>query len=139
MTEFQNLPSRIQDAVESQLTDNEHVRLCLLGRAGLLSPDFVIITSNRVLVLEERRMGTLNASYANIRCNLPFPEMRGIRLERHLKHRILGQACLAIEIDRNTYFIKNVNHREAKRAFQLISSQLEESSTVHPFKETQHD
>ena len=126
MTEFQNLPSRIQDAVQSQLTDDEYVRLCLLGRAGLLSPDFVIITSNRVLVLEERRMGgTLNASYANIRCNLPFPEMRGIKIDRHLKHRILGQACLAIEIDRNTYFIKNVSHREAKRAFQLISAQLE--------------
>ncbi len=121
MAEFQSLPSRIQDAAQSQFARNEQVRLCILGRSNLLSPDFVIITSNRVLVLDERSMGNLNASYANIRFNLPFPQITAIKLERRLKHLIFGQAYLEIEMGRNRYIVNNLNYGEAKRAMMLIS------------------
>jgi hypothetical protein len=124
MAEFQNLPSRVQDAVQSQLAENEQIQLCILGRADFLSPDFVIITSDRVMVVDERSMGSLNLSYANIRCNLRFPQIKNIKLERHLTHWIFGQACLEIEIARNRYLINNLNYRDARRALKLITSQI---------------
>ena len=91
MAEFQSLPSRIQDAAQSQFARNEQVRLCIL------------------------------ASYANIRFNLPFPQITAIKLERRLKHLIFGQAYLEIEMGRNRYIVNNLNYGEAKRAMMLIS------------------
>jgi hypothetical protein len=44
MAEFQRLPSRIQESVQSQLAADEQVQLCLLGRSEFLTIDFVIIT-----------------------------------------------------------------------------------------------
>ena len=126
MAEFQRLPSRIRDTVTSQLGVNEQIELCLLGRSNFLSPDFVIITSHRLLVLEERNMGSLGASYTNIRCNLLFSEISAIKLDRRWKHRLLRQTC--VEIDKcngDRYLINRVSLREAKLALELISSQIE--------------
>ncbi len=125
MAEFQHLPSRIRDAVGSQLGANEGVQLCLLGRSNFLSPDFVIITSRRLLVLEERSMGSLGASYTNIRCNLLFSEISAVKLSRQWKHRLLRQAC--VEIDKRNsdrYLVNRVSYREAKLALELISLQI---------------
>ena len=125
MAKFQHLPSRIRDAVGSQLGANEGVQLCLLGRSDFLSPDFVIITSRRLLVLEERSMGSLGASYTNIRCNLLFSEISAVKLSRRWKHRLLRQAC--VEIDKRNsdrYLINRVSYREAKLALELISLQI---------------
>ena len=125
MAEFQRLPSRIRDTVTSQLGANEQIELCLLGRSNFLSPDFVIITSHRLLVLEERNMGSLGAAYTNIRCNLLFSEISAVKLDRRWKHRLLRQAC--IEIDKRNgdrYLINRVSHREAKLALELISLQI---------------
>ena len=124
MAEFQNLPSRIQNTAQSQLTSNEHIKLCMLGRSELLSPDFVFVTSHRVLVLDERRMGSLEVSYVNIRCNLPFIDIKQVELTRQLKHWMFGQACLELEMGRNRYLINNLSYREAKRALEFICSQL---------------
>lgn len=125
MAEFQRLPSRIRDAVISQLGANEQIELCLLGRSNFLSPDFVVITSHRLLVLEERSMGSLGASYTNIRCNLQFSEISAVKLSREWKHRLLRQAC--VEIDKRNsdrYLINRVSLREAKLAQELISIQI---------------
>jgi hypothetical protein len=125
MAEFQHLPSRIRDTVGSQLGANEGVQLCLLGRSNFLSPDFVIITSRRLLVLEERSMGSLGASYTNIRCNLLFSEISAVKLSRQWKHRLLRQAC--VEIDKRNsdrYLVNRVSYREAKLALELISLQI---------------
>ena len=126
MAEFQRLPSRIRESVQSQLTPNEEVQLCLLGRSEFLTIDFVIITLHRVLVLDERSIGNfISASYANIRCNLPFSQIVAVKLDRCWKHRVFGQACLEIDkFNGDKYLINNVSHRDAKRALELISSQI---------------
>ena len=122
MAEFHRLPFRIQETTQAQLSADEQIRLCTLGRSSLLNPDFVVITSDRVLVLEERQMGSMSASYINIRCNLPFSQITAIELNQSLKHRIFGQAALEITVNGDKYLIDNISYRDAKRAMTLISS-----------------
>ena len=122
MADFHRLPSRIQEATQAELSADEQVRLCTLGRSNLLNPDFVVITSDRVLVLEERRMGSLSASYINIRCNLSFTQITGVKLDQSLKHRIFGQAALEITVNGDKHLINNISYRDAKHAMALISS-----------------
>ena len=122
MADFHRLPYRIQEATQAELSADEQVRLCTLGRSNLLNPDFVVITSDRVLVLEERRMGSLSASYINIRCNLSFTQITGVKLDQSLKHRIFGQAALEITVNGDKHLINNISYRDAKHAMALISS-----------------
>ena len=122
MADFHRLPFRIQEATQAQLSADEQVRLCTLGRSSLLNPDFVVITSDRVLVLEERQMGSLSASYVNIRCNLLFAQITEVKLDQRLKHRIFGQAALEITVNGDKYLINNISYRDAKHAMALISS-----------------
>ncbi len=122
MAEFHRLPFRIQETTQAQLSADEQIRLCTLGRSSLLNPDFVVITSDRVLVLEERQMGSMSASYINIRCNLLFAQITAIKLNQSLKHRIFGQAALEITVNGDKYLIDNISYRDAKRAMTLIPS-----------------
>ena len=124
MAEFANTPPRIQKIVLTHICKDEDVHLCILGRSNLLRPDFVFITSRRVLVLDERYIGSLAVSYANIRCNLLFTEIRGVKLVRHLKHRLLHQAKLEISVVRNVHWIDNISFRAAQRAYASITEQL---------------
>ncbi len=122
MADFHRLPFRIQETTQAQLSAEEPIRLCTLGRSRLLTPDFVVITSERVLVLEERQMGSLSASYINIRCNLSFSQITAVKLEQSLKHRIFGQAALEITVNGDKHLINNIGYRDAKRAMMLISA-----------------
>ena len=123
-TEFANMPPRIQKIVQAHICADEHIRLCLLGRSNLLRPDYVFITSRRVLVLDERYIGSFTVSYANVRCNLLFTEIRGVKLIRDFKHRLLRQAKLEISIVRNVHWIDNINVRSAQCAYACIAEQL---------------
>ena len=125
-TEFANMPPRIQKIVQAHIDEDEHVYLCALGRSNLLRPDYVFITSRRVLVLDERYMGSLAVSYANVRCNLLFTEISSVKLVRYLKHRLLRQAKLEISVVRNVHWIDNINFRSARRAYACIAAQLNE-------------
>ncbi len=122
MAEFHRLPFRIQETTQAQLCADEQVRLCMLGRSSLLNPDFIVITSDRVLVLEERQMGSLSASYINVKCNLSLSQITAVKLDQSLKHRLFGQAALEITVNGNKYLINNISYRDAKRAMTLISS-----------------
>lgn len=122
MADFHRLPFRIQEATQAELSADEQVRLCTLGRSSLLNPDFVVITSDRVLVLEERQMGSMSTSYINIRCNLSLSQITGIKLDQSLKHRIFGQAALEITVNGDKHLINNISYRDAKRAIALMSS-----------------
>ena len=124
MAAFENLPLRIQRIAKAELQPNERICLCVLGRSTLLHPDFVLITSQRVLVLDERYMGNLAVSYANIRFNVPFTEIITVKLARVFKHRLFGQARLEIDVKRNVYWIDNLSYREARRAHKLIAEQI---------------
>jgi hypothetical protein len=124
MAEFANMPPRIQKIVQAHICEDEHIHLCVLGRSSLLRPDFVFITSRRVLVLDERYIGNLAVSYANVRCNLLFTEISGVKLVRHLKHRLLRQAKLEISVVRNVHWIDNINFRSARCVYTCITKQL---------------
>ena len=124
MADFANMPPRIQKIVQAQICEDEHIRLCVLGRSNLLRPDYVFITSRRVLVLDERYIGSFTVSYANVRCNLLFTEIRGVKLIRDFKHRLLRQARLEISIVRNVHWIDNINVRSAQCAYACIAEQL---------------
>ena len=124
MAEFANMPPRIQKIVQAHIGEDEQIYLCVLGRSSLLRPDFVFITSRRVLVLDERYIGSLAVSYANVRCNLLFTEICGVKLIRHLKHRLLRQAKLEISVVRNVHWIDNISFRSARRAYVCITEQL---------------
>ena len=122
MADFHRLPFRIQETTQDHLEADEQIRLCTLGRSSLLNPDFVVITSDRVLVLEERQMGSLSASYINIRCNLSFSQITEVKLDQSLKHRLFGQAALEITVTGHKHLINNISHRDAKHVMALISS-----------------
>lgn len=122
MADFHRLPFRIQETTQAHLGADEQIRLCTLGRSSLLNPDFIVITSDRVLVLEERQMGSLSTSYINIRCNLSFSQITAVKLDQSFKHRIFGQAALEITVNGDKYLINNISYRDAKRAMTLISS-----------------
>ena len=127
MAEFANMPPRIQKIVRAHICEDEHVSLCILGRSNLLRPDFVFITTHRVLVLDERYMGSLAVSYANLRCNVLFTEIRDVRLVRHFKHRLLCQARLEISVVRNVHWIDNISFRSAQCAYACIAKQIAKS------------
>lgn len=122
MADFHRLPFRIQETTQDQLGADEQVMLCTLGRSSLLNPDFVVITSDRVLVLEERQMGSMSASYINIRCNLSLAQITGVKLDQSFRHRIFGQAALEITVNGDKHLIDNISYRDAKYAIALISS-----------------
>ena len=124
MAEFVNMPPRIQKIVRTHIDEDEEVCLCVLGRSSLLRPDFVFITTRRVLVLDERYIGSLAVSYANIRCNLLFTEIQDVKLVRQLRHRLLSQARLEISVIRNVHWIDNINFRSARCAYACITEQL---------------
>ena len=131
MAELANMPLRIQKIVQAHIGEDEHVYLCVLGRSSLLRPDYVFITSRRVLVLDERYIGSLAVSYANVRCNLLFTEISGVQLVRHLKHRFFRQAKLEISVVRNVHWIDNINFRAAQCAYACITEQLSEVRSHH--------
>ncbi len=124
MAEFENMPPRIQKIVETHLCEGERVALCVLGRSSLLRPDFVFITTRRVLVLDDRYMGSLTVSYVNVRCNVLFTEIRDVTLVRHFKHRLLSQAKLEISVVRNVHWIDNISFRSARSAYTYIAEHL---------------
>ncbi len=122
MAEFENLPERVQKLINTELISDERFCFCTLGRSTLLSPDFVVLTTHRLLVVDERQIGILSISYANIRCNVLFTEIKAVRLVFDLRHRLLGQACLEIEVARQLYLLDNLNVREAKRVQAFIAA-----------------
>ena len=124
MAEFANMPPRIQKTVKAHICEDEEVCLCLLGRSSVLRLDFVFITTRRMLVLDERYIGSLAVSYANIRCNLLFTEIRDVKLVRQFRHRLLSQARLEISVLRNVHWIDNINFRSARRAYIYITDQI---------------
>ena len=124
MAEFAQMPPRIQKTVYAHIHEDENVYISILGRSSMLRPDFVFVTTRRVLVLDERYIGSLAVSYANIRCNLLFSEIHEVRLVRQFKHRLLRQARLEISVVRNVHWIDNINFRSARCAYMYITEQI---------------
>ncbi len=124
MANFENLPTQIKKIAAPILQQHENIHQCFLAGSSLISLDYVWITSKRVIVFDEKFMGHLAITSANISCNVLFEDIRTVTLVRCLKHRLLGQARIEIHAKRYIYGIDNMNYNEAKLAHQLITEHI---------------
>lgn len=121
MAEFNYFPEPIRNtAIENMLPD-EKVKMCFIAGTSLSSSkDYVIITSQRVLVLDERTIGYLGKYYVNVKENVPIGQIKSIDITRGFMNRLLGQASMGLQIDRYKYLINNGNFGDIKKAEKLI-------------------
>jgi len=121
MAEFQHLPEHIRNAVLENISPDEKVRMCLVaGLSMFSSKDYVVITSKRVLVIDERVLGYLGKSYVNIKENVPIEQVISIEIIRSFTSKLLGQASMGLQVDRYKYLINNGSLSEIKKAAKLI-------------------
>ena len=122
MAVFERLPVQIRRAVRERMSQDEQVKMCFLAGSSMLSSkDYVVITSRRVLVIDERTIGCLGRSYVNIRDNVPIAEVTSIDVTRTFINKILGQANMGLQIDRYKYLINNGGKKEIAAAAELIA------------------
>jgi hypothetical protein len=126
MAQFELLPEEIQKSVKAHLLAGENVKMCFLAGSVFLGPEYVVITSKRIIVLNVRSIGTLSQSYVNVRCDIPFAKITKINTNRSFKNKLLGQTNISIRVNGYEHFINNTNKREASRAVELLFSLLSE-------------
>lgn len=124
MAQFNLLPTNIQEAVKAHLISDEEIKMCFLAGSVFLGPEYVVITSKRILVMNVRNIGSLSKSYVNVRCDVPFANITKINTNRSFKNKLLGQTNISIQIDGYEHLINNANSQEANQAFELLSSLL---------------
>jgi hypothetical protein len=122
MAQFELLPTDIQEAVKVHLIPDEEIKMCFLAGSVFLGPEYVVITSKRIIVMNVRNIGSLSKSYVNVRCDVPVANITGINTNRSFKNKLLGQANISIQIDGYEHLINNANSREANQAVKLLSS-----------------
>ena len=116
------MPVQIRRAVRERMSQDEQVKMCFLAGSSMLSgKDYVVITSRRVLVIDERTIGCLGRSYVNVRDNVPIAEVTSIDVTRTFMNKILGQANMGLQIDRYRYLINNGGKKEIAAAAELIT------------------
>lgn len=129
MKEFRHLPQSVKDAVESRIEEEEEIQLFFLaGKPMFSSPDYVFITTERVLIIDIRTIGHLTESYVNVKSDLLFSEIKSVKLNRTFKNKLFRQANLEIDIDGYKHLIKGANCKVAKKALKLISSGMQKCS-----------
>lgn len=119
MAEFEGLPLKIQQLAEDQL-NSLSIRFCAVGGSQVFQPDFVLVTTNRILVLTEQSIGLL--SYAAVRCNLDFQQIKSLTVEQTLWQKLTYQSRLKIETTQEIYFVNGLGLPDAKRIITLIKS-----------------
>jgi len=122
MAQFELLPIEIQKTVKTHTLDDEEIKMCFLAGAVLLGPEYVVITSKRIIVLDVRNIGSLSQSYVNVKFDVPFSSITKIDTNRSFKNKLLGQTNISIQINGSKYLINNASNREANRAVELLSS-----------------
>ena len=101
MAVFERLPVQIRKAVRERMSQGERVKMCFLAGSLLFSSkDYVVITSRRVLVIDERTIGCLGRSYVNVRDNVPIDEITSVDISRTFMNKVLGQASMGLQIER---------------------------------------
>ena len=96
--------------------------MCFLAGAVLLGPEYVVITSKRIIMLDVRNIGSLSQSYVNVKFDAPFSSITKIDTNRSFKNKLLGQTNISIKINASKHLINNVSNQEANRAVELLSS-----------------
>lgn len=122
MAVFERLPEQIRRAVQQNMSENEQVKMCFVAGSLLFSSkDYVVITSRRVLVMDERTMGTLGRAYVNIKENVPIDQITSVDISRTFMNRLLGQSNMGLQVEQYKYLINNGSKREIAAAAELIA------------------
>lgn len=122
MAVFERLPEQIQKAARERISSDEQVRMCFLAGSSLFaSRDYVVITSRRILVMDERTIGCLGRMYVNVRDDIPIDEIKLIDIKRTFMNKLLGQSSMGLQIDRYKYLINNGSKKEIETAAKLIA------------------
>jgi hypothetical protein len=135
MAQFELLPTEIQKTVKTHLLTDEKIEMCFLAGSVFLEPEYVVITSKRIIVLDVRNIGSLSQCYVNVRCDVPFTNIIKIDTNRSFKNKLLGQANISIQINGYEHLINNISTREANRAVELLSSLIVSESKKSVFSE----
>jgi len=125
MAQFELLPTEIQNTVKEHLIADEEVKMCFLAGSVFLGPEYIVITSSRIIVLNIRNIGTLSQSYVNVRCDVPFADITKIDTNRSFKNKLLGQTNIRIRVNGYEHLINNANNQEANKAVELLSSLID--------------
>lgn len=122
MAVFEHLPERIRKTAQGNMSQEEQIKMCLVGGSSMSSSrDYVVITSKRVLVLDERTMGTLGKTYVNVKENVPIDQITEVEISRTFMNRLLGQSSMGMQIERYKYLINNGSKKEIQAAAELIT------------------
>jgi len=121
MAIFEYLPEHIKKTVLEHISQEEKVKMCFLAGSSLASDkDYVVITSKRVMVMDERTIGYLGKSYVNIKEDVPIDQISSIEIYKTFSNRILGQSSMGLQVDRYKYLIKNGGRNDINKAAELI-------------------
>lgn len=122
MAVFEYLPVQIRKAVLENMSQDEQVEMCFLAGSSMFSSrDYVVITSRRVMVMDERTIGCLGRAYVNVRENVLIDQITSVDISRTSMNKLLGQASMGLQADRYKYLIKNGSRKEIEAAADLIT------------------
>ncbi len=122
MAVFEYLPVQIRKAVLENMSQDEQVEMCFLAGSSMFSSrDYVVITSRRVMVMDERTIGCLGRAYVNVRENVLIDQIISVDISRTFMNKLLGQASMGLQADRYKYLIKNGSRKEIEAAAELIA------------------
>ena len=122
MAEFEKLPEPIRKTTQEHISQDEQIKMCLIAGSSLAaSRDYVVITSQRVLVMDERVIGNLSKTYINVKEDVSIDQITSVDITRTLKNKLFGQSSMGLQINKYKYLIKNGNNREINAAAKLIA------------------
>ena len=123
MAVFSELPAQIRKTVQGNILPDEQIKMCFLAGSLLFSSkDYVVITSRRVLVMDERTIGTLGKAYVNVKENVPIDEITEVDISRTFMSKMLGQANMGMQIEGYKYLIKDGSRKDIEAAAELINN-----------------
>jgi|GEM_PF-839409 len=122
MAVFEYLPVQIRRAVQENISQDEQIKMCFVAGLSLFSSkDYVVITSRRVLVMDERTIGCLGRSYVNVKENVPIDQITSVDISKTFVNKLLRQSNMGLQVEGYKYLINNGNKREIEAAVELIS------------------
>jgi hypothetical protein len=122
MAVFERLPDNIRKAALDKMTQDEEVKMCFVAGSSLTSNrDYVVITSKRVLVIDERILGSLGKAYVNVRDDIPLDKILSIDITRTFMNKLLGSSNMGLQVEKYKYLINNGSKKEIQTAAKLIT------------------
>jgi hypothetical protein len=122
MAVFEYLPMHIRRAVQENISQDEQIKMCFVAGLSLFSSkDYVVITSRRVLVMDERTIGCLGRSYVNIKENVPIDQITSVDVSKTFMSKLLRQLNMGLQVEGYKYLINNGSKREIEAAAELIT------------------